>query len=80
MTAYISGHVHYRYSLQVDGVWQLCAGKPISRKPGEGRTFLNVVLSPTEAVIEIWADRKANGWWAAIERIRVPAGQKATAP
>ena len=74
VAAYISGHEHYRYSRQVDGVWQLCAGKPSSSKADEGRTFLNVVLAPDEAAVEFWADPEEDGRWAAVERIRIPAG------
>jgi hypothetical protein len=72
--AYISGHTHRRYSMLVDGVWQVNAGKVSEAGSGEGRTFLDISLSDAGATVTVWADPGGKGRWKAVERIRIPRG------
>ena len=63
--------------MRIGGVWQLCAGKTGTSLPGEGSSFLNVLLDKDQAVIEVWADRWGDGKWEVRERLRIPGPEPA---
>lgn len=71
VTAYISGHTHRRFCMDVDGVWQIGVGKTGPSWPLEGPTFLDISISGEHAVITMWGQNPDEKSWSRVERIRV---------
>jgi hypothetical protein len=57
VTAYVCGHTHFfsRYQRPGGSVWQIDVGNA-GNDPGDGKTFLNVVVGDTRVQFDIWRD------------------------
>jgi hypothetical protein len=60
--AYICGHTHFytRYQTTPEGTWQIDLGNA-GNDPGDGQTFANVIVTPTQVTYDIW--RNHTGSW-----------------
>jgi hypothetical protein len=68
--AFVSGHVHFYYKELHDGVYQICDGTAGSVRGEKYQTYLDVVVQPDQAKINVWQnDSPGSKAWHLAETI-----------
>ena len=85
--AFISGHVHFYYKEQRDGVWQISDGNAGNGKQEKHQNYLDVVVGSAQAEIKVWqSEADGSTTWELGETITLnaaaqpPPNAKAAAP
>jgi predicted phosphodiesterase len=69
VTAYINGHTHVSYQVQIKGVWHINVGTAGSRTHGQGPTFVSIDVGSRAATVSNWTVTGLTPRWTLKDRI-----------